>query len=392
MPGVSKMPDVRKVVLLINPSREHTRGLLNGIAKYARLHSSWMFYRPLEYREPRFRQKLPSVLKALQPDGILMREPPHADEIIKMGVPVVSFPYTRERIPGIANVITDHVAVGHVAAEHLLERGFRCFAYCGFDDWWWSRQRKEGFSEAVAKADFPVHAYQLPRARSKRTWGKELPIIVAWLEALPKPVGLMASNDDRAELVIEACKTAGLSVPDEVAVVGVDNDRTICDLSSPPLSSVALNVGKAGYDAAALLDRMMATGLEAPQTIYIQPTHVVTRLSTDVLAVDDPDVATAVRYIRRHARTSVGVAAVVANSGASRRVLEKRFRQVLGHTIHDEISRVRLELVTAMLTETSMAISEIARELEFPDVAHLSRYFRKATGLSPLQYRKQFVL
>ena len=386
------MPDARKVVLLINPSREYTRGLLNGIAKYARLHGSWTFYRPLEYREPRFRQRLPLVLKVLQPDGILMREPPHADEIIKMGVPVLSFPYTRETIPGIANVVTDHSAVGEMAAEHLLERGFRQFAYCGFDDWWWSRRRREGFSQRVRKAGFHVQAYRLPQAKSKRTWSKELPIIADWLKKLPKPVGLMASNDDRAELVIEACKTTGLSVPDEVAVVGVDNDRTICDLSSPPLSSVALNVRKAAYDAAALLDRMMAAGPGVTETICIQPTHVVTRLSSDVLAVDDPRVAVAVQYIRRHARTSVGVAAVVADSSASRRVLEKRFRRTLGRTIHDEICRARVELVTAMLAETQMSVSEIAHKLGFPDVAHLSRYFHKATGLSPLQYRKRFVL
>ncbi|MHC4517274.1 MAG: XylR family transcriptional regulator [Planctomycetota bacterium] len=386
------MPDARKVVLLIDPSREHTRGILSGIAKYARLHGSWTFYRPLEYREPRFRQKLPSVLKALHPDGILMREPPHADDIIKMGVPVLSFPYTRERIPGIANVVTDHIAVGKMAAEHLLERGFRCFAYCGFDDWWWSQRRREGFCQTVGQAGFPIHTYKLPRAKSKRTWSREIVAIADWLKQLPKPVGLMASNDDRAELAIEACKMAGLGVPDEVAVVGVDNDRTVCDLSSPPLSSVALNLGKAGYDAAALLDRMMATGSGATQTISIRPIHVVTRLSTDVLAVDDPDVAAALRYIRGHARTSVGVTAVVAHCGASRRVLEKRFRRILGHTIHDEIARVRAEVVTAMLTETQMPVSEIARELDFPDVAHLSRYFRKATGLSPLQYRKRFVL
>lgn len=385
------MSDARKVVLLINPSREYTRGLLDGIAKYARLRGSWTFYRPLEYREPRFRQRLPLVLEALHPDGILMREPPHADEITKMGVPVLSFPYTQEKIPGIANVVTDHIAVGRMAAEHLLERGFRRFAYCGFDDWWWSRRRKEGFSQTVRQADLPVHAYRLPQAKSKRTWSKEILIIADWLQKLPKPIGLMASNDDRAELVVEACKTAGLSVPDEVAVVGVDNDRTICDLSSPPLSSVALNIRKAGYDAAALLDRMMAAGTGATETICIQPTHVVTRLSTDVLAVDDPNVAAAVRYIRRHARTSVGVDAIAVESGASRRVLERRFQRVLGHTIHDEIRRVRVELVTAMLTETQMSVSEIAHELGFPDVAHLSRYFRKATGLSPLQYRKRFV-
>jgi len=383
------MSDVRKIVLLINPSREHTRGLLNGIAQYARLHGSWTFYRPLEYREPRFRRGLLPVLKSLRPDGILMREPPQIDEIVKLGVPIVSFPYTRETIPGVANVVTEHRAVGAIAAEHLLERGLRRFAYCGFDDWWWSRRRKEGFSETIARAGFQVCGYQLPQTKSKRTWSKELPLIAEWLQTLAKPVGLMASNDDRAELVTEACKAAGLSVPDEVAIVGVDNDQTVCDLCSPPLSSVALNIRKAGYDAAALLDRMVETEGIAPQTIRIEPTHVVTRQSTDILAVDDPDVAAAVRYIRQFAKTNLGVDVVVAHSNTSRRVLEKRFRHTLGYSIHDEIRQARVGLVTAMLTETQMPISQIARELDFPDVAHLSRYFRKATGFSPLQYRKR---
>jgi len=343
------MSDARKIVLLINPSREYTRGLLHGIAKYAHLHGGWTFYRPLEYREPRFRQRLPAVLKALRPDGILMREPPHADEIIKIGVPVLCFPYTRRTIPGIANVVTDHIAVGQMAAEHLLERGLRRFAYCGFDDWWWSRRRREGFSKTVRKTGFRVQTYQLPQARSKRTWSKEILLIADWLKKLPKPVGLMASNDDRAELVIEACKTAGLRVPDEVAVVGVDNDPIICDLSTPRLSSVVLNLGKAGYDAAALLDRMMTTGTGTRQTIRVRPTHVATRLSTDVLAVNDQSVAAALRYIRQHAGESVTAADVVTASGASRRVLEKRFRHTLGRTIHDEVRRVRINLVTARL-------------------------------------------
>jgi len=383
------MPGMLKVVLLINPSRAYTRGLLNGIAQYARLHGPWAFYRPLEYREPRFRRGLLSVLKSLKPDGILMREPPQIDAIVKLRVPTISFPYTRETISGIANVVTDHCAVGIMAAEHLLQRGLQRFAYCGFDDWWWSRQRKEGFTETIERAGFAVEPYQLPRAKSKRTWSKELPLVTEWLQALPKPCGLMASNDDRAELVTEACKAADLSVPDEVAIVGVDNDQTICDLCTPPLSSVALNIRKAGYDAAALLDRMMAGEATVARTIHIEPTHVVTRQSTDILAVDDPDVAAAMRYIRRFAKMNLGVDSVVAHTNVSRRVLEKRFRQTLGCSIHDKIRQVRIALATAMLTETQMPIAQIAHELDFPDVAHLSRYFRKAKGLSPAQYRKQ---
>ncbi len=383
------MSDMLTVVLLINPSRAYTRGLLNGIAQYARLHGPWAFYRPLEYREPKFRQGLLSVLKSLKPHGILMREPPQIDEIVKLHVPTVSFPYRRETIPGVANVATDHHAIGVMAAEHFLDRGLQRFAYCGFDDWWWSRKRKGGFTETIERAGFSVHAYQLPRAKSKRTWGKELPLIAEWLKVLPRPVGLMASNDDRAELVTEACKAVDLSVPDDVAILGVDNDQTICELCTPPLSSVTLNIRKAGYDAAALLDRMIAGKATLPQTIHVKPARVVTRQSTDILAVDDPEVAAAMRYIRHFAKMNLGVDFVVAHSNVSRRVLEKRFRHTLGCSIHDKIRQVRVELATAMLTETQMTISQIACALGFSDVAHLSRYFSKAKGFSPAQYRKQ---
>jgi len=382
---------MRKVVLLINPSREHTRGLLKGIAKYSRIQGVWTFYRPLEYRQRKDKRKLLPVLAAVKPDGILMREPVDIEQIVRMGTPAVSFPYTREKIPGIANVITDHIAVGEMAAKHLLDRGFRRFAYCGFDDWWWSRLRGEGLRKTVAQAGFETSFYKLPRAKSKRSLDKELPIIAEWLMSLPKPIGLMTCNDDRGELVIGACKIAGVQVPQEIAIVGVDNDRLICDLSSPPLSSIALSVEKAGYEAAALLDKMMADEKPPSYEIYIQPTHVVTRQSTDILAIDDRDVAEAVRFIRSHAKRAIYVDSVVDAVPLSRRVLEKRFRTILGHSIHDEIRRVRVELIVQMLAETQMPISDIADALEFPSVAHISRYFSKEKGMSPLKYRRLYI-
>jgi LacI family transcriptional regulator len=176
-----------------------------------------------------------------------------------------------------------------------------------------------------------------------------------------------------------------------VAVVGVDNDEFICDLSSPPLSSIVLSVEKAGYEAAELLDKMMAAEQIARPEIYIRPTHVVTRQSTDILSIEDTDVAEAVSFIRQHAKMPIQVASVVEAVSLSRRVLEKRFRRALGHSIHAEIRRVRTELIVQMLAETEMPISEIADALGFPSVAHVSRYFRKEKGMSPLKYRRQYV-
>ena len=171
--------------------------------------------------------------------------------------------------------------------------------------------------------------------------------------------------------------------------MGVDNDPLICELCSPPLSSVALSLEKAGYDSAALLDRIIAGKREKTGHIRIEPTHIVARQSTDILAVNDPEVAAAVRFIRQHAKTKINVTDVVHQVSLSRRVLEKRFRRVLNKSIHDEIRRARVELLVRMLTETQMSISEMADALDFDDVTHLSRYFRKEKGLIPLQYRKQ---
>ena len=379
----------RKIVLLINPSRQYTRGILSGIAQYARFQDSWMFYRPLEYREPKAGRRLLPVLKALQPDGIIMREPPEVKAIIKMDVPTVCFPYTRETVDGVATVVTDHEAVARMAVEHLLNLGLKHFAYCGFDDWLWSRRRRDHFCKAVSGVGYETHVYRLPSQPSQRTWGKEQPHIINWLQGLPKPIGVMTCNDDRGELVIEACKMAGLDVPDEVVVVGVDNDTLICDLCSPPLSSVAENLERVGYEAAEMLDRMIQGQEKGKPTLYIHPTHVVARQSTDVLATEDVEVATALRFIRRSRQANIGVQEVVEQTKLSRRALEQRFRHVLGHSIHEEIQRSRIALLTRMLFETSKSVTDIAETLGFRDAAHVSRLFRKAKGISPTMYRQR---
>ena len=385
--GDDAMKEMRRIVLLLNPSRVYNRGLLSGIAKYAHLQGLWTFHRPLEYREPRARHALLKVLKTMNPDGILMREPKETDQIIEMGIPTVSFPYSVELIEGIPSVAANHLLIGEMAAQHFLERGFQHFAFCGFDDWWWSCRRRQGFCDAVRQAGYDTEVYQLPR-KSRRTWGSELPVITDWLASLKKPVGVMTCNDDRGELVVEACKSADLRVPDQVAIMGVDNDSQICELCSPPLSSVSLSLEKAGYESAMLLDRMIM-GQTVDTHIVIEPSHVVTRQSTDALAVDDEQVASAIWFIRQQARENISVDNVIDHVSISRRVLEKRFRRTLGKSIHDEIRRVRVELIVRMLTETHMKIAEIAHAMDFETVSHLSRYFKKEKGVSPLQFRKQ---
>ncbi len=384
------MADIRKVILLIDTARAYGRGLLRGIAKYSDLHGPWIFYwmAPF-YRELGGQQVKLSRLKKLDADGIIMREQKKTEEILAMGLPAVVSPYSRQ-FSGLPNVIPDDGAIAKMAAEHLLNLGLRYFAYCGFEDMFAIRKRGEVFCKTVAARGLKTHVYREPKSRAKRQWEIEQNIMAEWLKSLRTPTGIMACNDDRGRQVIEACKIAGLHVPEEVAVIGVDNDDLVCSLSHPPLSSIVLNFERSGYEAAELLDKLMAGKKPDNQTIVIQPTHIITRQSTDVLAIEDNEVARAVRFIRQHAKDAIPVDDVVRVAAVSRRGLERRFRRVLNRSVLDEIRRVHIELVTRMLIETNLSVTQIALALGYTSVAHIGRYFRREKGMSLLEYRKRF--
>jgi LacI family transcriptional regulator len=248
--------------------------------------------------------------------------------------------------------------------------------------------RGKVFQQRVEKAGFDIRVYEQPKSKSRRAWQNEQSILSDWLKSLPKPVGIMACNDDRGQHVTEVCKTAGLKVPDEVAVIGVDNDELVCDLTEPPLSSLALNVEKGGYEAAELLDHLMSGKKITTDSIIVEPTQVVGRQSTDVLAIEDRLVSEALQFIRNNAKRTIQVADVVAVARVSRRSLEQRFRKILGRSINHEIRRVRVEQVARILIETNKSIGQIALDLGYPGVDHIARYFRAEKGISPAAYRK----
>ena len=385
------MPTIPKVMLLLENSRAFGRGLMSGIADYSRLHGPWSFYEepPFYMKSPRHRNTL-SQLKNWDVDGVIMCDSDKTKEIIAMGLPVIVTDLLTE-FSGTPIVKTDDVTMGKMAAEYLIDRGFRQFAFCGFDTMFWSQDRHQGFGERVTQAGFKIHYYKQPKSRAKRLPAEEQIIIADWLKSLPKPVGLMACNDDRGREVIEACRIAGLHVPEEIAVLGVDNDELVCKLSNPPLSSIALNFEKAGYDAAELLDKLMSgkekmTGVK----IVVRPTRSVTRQSTDILAIEDREVAGAMRFIRQHCKEPIQVSDVVSAVAVSRRNLYQRFRRILGRSIHQEIRRARVEQVAQMLVETHLSVSQIGLALGYPRTAHIARQFRKEKGMSLLEYRKAY--
>jgi LacI family transcriptional regulator len=328
-----------------------------------------------------------------KPDGIIahVAYTKNGTEFIPEGIPAIVSPYSIKQFPYYRNLVTDNVSLGKVAAEYFLNRGFRNFAYCGFSGMYWSRERGESFAKVIAKAGFETNIYQYGASKNRKPKRTDNQAMLAeWLKSLPKPLAVMACNDDRGQDITEACKIAGLQVPYDVAVLGVDNDDLVCELTNPPLSSIAVNNERAGYEAAELLDQMMSGRKTGKQVVVARPTHVVTRQSTDLFSIEDKEVFRALKFINEHAKEAVHVDQVVSAAALSRRVLERRFRTVLGRSIYEEIRRVRVDQIIRMLADTNLTISQISDALGYPGFEHTSRYFRQEKGMSLLEYRKQY--
>jgi LacI family transcriptional regulator len=232
----------------------------------------------------------------------------------------------------------------------------------------------------------------LPKGRPRETelsWEQERRRLAAWIKALPRPIGIMAAYDIRGRQVLDVCRELGIHVPDQAAVIGVDNDELLCDFASPSLSSVRPNAVRTGYEAAALLDRLMRGERLAATAILVPPLGVVTRGSTDTLAIDDAEISAAVRFIREQALRDITVRDVLAKVPLSRRVLEARFKQLIGRTPHEEIERVKIEHVKRMLAETDLTLAAIAHRSGYKHVEYMCVAFKRATGTPPGKYRVQ---
>jgi LacI family transcriptional regulator len=384
-----------QVALLLETSTEYGRGLLRGIVRYSRLHGPWSLYVAPGHLE----QALPKA-KSWSGTGIIarMRSPEMAKQIRATGLPFVASSLDEFRPPRrgdkFGEIRTNSAAIAQMAATHLVDRSLRHFAFCGFHGCAWSSCREEIFSRCLGDQGFECHTHRIELGNWMHwpnwieDWEHEQRILLAWLKSLPKPVGLMACNDICGREVLQACTTAGLRVPDDVAVVGVDNDELMCELSSPPLSSIALDVEKAGYEAARLLDSLMSGHLAEDQVVTVEPLYVVTRQSSEIMAPDDPCVATALQFIKNHAGQPIGVSHVIEQAGVSRRTLERRFSHVLGRSISSEITQRRLERAKRLLLETDLPSYRVAAAAGFGTIKTFNRVFRRAAGASPQRFRQ----
>ena len=380
------MRPIPQVLLMVETSKAYGRGLLEGIGRYALAHGPWSAY--LEERS--LADRLPPWIGQWKGDGIIVRAHSRAmlGKLTSLGVPVVE---TDPKFGGggLPWVYTDDSKVAQLAVDHFFERGLRQIAWCDISRTRWAKLRRDPFVAELSRRGCSCDEYELPAHLLNEPWQRQREHLVGWLKKLPHPSGILAANDVCGYRVLDACRLIGISVPEQIAVLGVDNDPVLCRLASPPLSSVDLDVERIGYEAAALLSRLMK-GKRAPaHPVLIAPKGVVQRQSTDVLAMSDREVADAVRFIRLRACEGIDVRDVLAEVPISRRALERRFRQCLGRSPKEEISRVRLARVKELLAHTDSSIAQIAREGGFKSVHYLSSYFKRETGISPSAFRGQ---
>ena len=301
-----------------------------------------------------------------------------------LSVPVVNVS-TPRLIPEMPSVDTDDQVVAKMAFDHVYEQGFRHVAYCGIRGAEWSDSRRDFFVECAGRKGLDCQVFE---SRRRRSWQEGLTALSAWLLGLPRPLAVMASHDHLGREILHACRTAGIMVPLEIAVIGVGNDELVCELADPPMTSVAPDVERIGFEAARYLSRLLDNGAGVPPVTRIRPIGVVARRSTDSYAIDDPEVAAAALYIRNHAVKGIKVKDVLAAVPTSRRVLEKGFRTYLGRTPHEEILRVQLSHVGMLLRETDLSLEKIAVQCGFRHVEYMTVVFKRELGQTPSDYRR----
>lgn len=285
-------------------------------------------------------------------------------------------------------VYSDDAAIGITAANYLIEQGFRHLAYCGVATIW-SHLRQEAFCAHASCCGATIDAFSRGRIAPPGMHLDEAPMLGRWIESLPKPVGVMAAYDVRALEVLEAVRSLGLKVPDDVAVIGVDDDEVLCELAVPNLSSVAHNLQCIGYEAAKMLAADMAGAPKSSGPLFVPPIGVTVRRSTDILAIDDPEVRRALRMIRDHACHRLAPEDVADATSLSRRSLERHFAKLLGRSIHDEIVRTKLFAAKRLLAETDLKLAAIAARCDFAHASQFCNVFKKTCGITPTEYRQR---
>lgn len=379
------MPELprRRVALLVETSLGSGREILKGIARYSRQNANWQLF----HGAGGLAEAVPDWLEEWEGDAVIARiqNRETRERLEKLDIPVVDVLGVSENPFPLVHV--DDVAIATLAARHFLDRDFQHFAFCGIESENWSERRGRAFREA-ARDCLSFHEFHSPRIRDSRT-PREFQRLQAWLRDLPKPTAMMVCSDQRGLELLEACLSESISVPEEIAVVGVDNDLALCEISDPPLSSIRGGHFNVGFEAARLVEHLLNGGSAPRGPLLVPPNGLVERESSRVRAIDDPVVAHGVHYIRRNLADSLTNDAIARAVGISRTLFQQRFRAAMQKSIREFILERRVERALLLIESTDLPFAEIADRSGFRHQEYLGQVIKKATGKTPGTLRRE---
>jgi LacI family transcriptional regulator len=372
-----------KIAVIIESMNTYGQGLIRGICRYLNEQPTCTLF----FEERTLDSPPPSWLSTWHGDGIIVRDRSGKSCQLALGTGAKVVDLSERRHSGIPTVFSDHAVCSRFAAEHLLLRGFNHFAFVGVKGRPFSEKRRDAFCNAVND----VHLFEWQNdERALASWGNDYSTLTDWLVHLPKPVGIMACYDLAGIGVLQACRLAEISVPDTVAVIGVNNDELQCAMSTPPMSSVAQNQERIGFEACDLLFQLMKGNPVSAEPRIVEPIGVVARRSTDILVVPDSLVVRAIRMIREQACTGIRIEDVAMSLGVSRRTLERRFLKATKRTPHQEMVMTQLQRARELLSETRLPIRVVAKRVGLKSLPHFTQLFTEEIGIRPLEYRRKF--
>ncbi|MDR1271023.1 MAG: DNA-binding transcriptional regulator [Planctomycetaceae bacterium] len=379
----------KNILLIIETSRAFGRGLLQGISHYILEHDEWSVH----VEDRGLLESTPSWLQNWKGDGIISRTSSFAvaRTLNRLAIPLVELLGNGQQI--VPEIRSDEDEVAGSVVDHFVQSGFTDFGFFAIGNAWWSQLRQEAWIREVQKRGGQTHLFA-QAGRGRRVfypvWEPRYDLMMQrWLRYLPKPIAIWAVSDALAIRLLEGCRRVGIQVPGEAAILGTTNDTLLCNIMTPPLSSVDLNGFRIGYAAADRLAWKMKGKTVQESPVLIPPIGVIARQSTDMVALPDKEIATAIRFLRDNAARNISVDQIAEASGISRSTLQRRFRNKIGHSVEKEIMRTRMERAKRLLRETMFSLSAIAVKTGFATTDYFVQAFRRECGMTPHQYRKQ---
>ena len=379
-----------KILLLTDFSSGYSRNLLKGIVRYSKEVGNWSFQRmPLYYRMLYGENGVVEWAKKWQADAIIAQLTDVNIELLNdLNIPIIVQNY-RDRNKAVSNLTGDYFNTGVMAAKFFLNRGYRNFAFYGFKGAIWSRERADGYSHEIEKQGYKLAILENDN-KDREEWSYNHTVLGNWLQSLPKPVALFACDDHFALQISETCNVYNINVPDDIAILGVDNDDLLCNISDPPLSSIVLDVENGGYNAGKLLHQLITKEITEPFNIVVNPLIIERRKSTEKYGVSDKNIRTILNFIEINYANHLSVEELVKQVPLSRRVLEKKFKEETGESLYQYIQNYRIDQFTRLLITTDYSLFEAALQSGFENYKNVSRIFRKYKALSPAEYRKRY--